>query len=180
MTTVLLLSLPTNFNSFINLYSGLLYTFCCSLPENILSLTLTLNSLTRKCIHFIQSTFTSVDKRAFVSKGILWRQHTIINRILLYILDNKIQLHKIFLLCLVFCALRWVYNGFRFIHFFSSVLFEPLVYIPVCFCRSDNFLFGCNCSVLSKWQTNGLYFHVFFGYPSCYYCIYLLVFFAVV
>ena len=43
-------------------------TFCCSLPENILSLTS--NSSTQKYIHFIQSTFISVDtqplhKRAF-------------------------------------------------------------------------------------------------------------------
>ena len=30
------------------------YTFCYSLPENILSLTATANSLTQKYIHFIQ------------------------------------------------------------------------------------------------------------------------------
>ena len=38
------------------------YTFCCSLPENILS-------LMQKCIHFIQSIFTSVDMQPFASKG---------------------------------------------------------------------------------------------------------------
>ena len=42
--------------------------FCCSLPENILSLTPTSNSLTQKYIHFIQLTFTSVDTQSFASK----------------------------------------------------------------------------------------------------------------
>ena len=51
--------------------SHLKYTFCCSLPKNILSLTPTSNPLTRKYIHFIQSTFISVDTQAFASKGIL-------------------------------------------------------------------------------------------------------------
>ena len=46
------------------------YTFCSSLPENILSLMPTSNSLTQKYIHFIQSTFTSVDTQPFVPKGI--------------------------------------------------------------------------------------------------------------
>ena len=46
------------------------YAFCCSLPENILSLTPTSNSLTQKYIHFIQSTFISVDTQPFASKGI--------------------------------------------------------------------------------------------------------------
>ena len=36
-----------------------LCTFCCSLLENILSLTPTSKSLTQKYIHFIQSTFIS-------------------------------------------------------------------------------------------------------------------------
>ena len=40
------------------------YTFCCSLPENILS-------LTQKYIHFIQLTFSSVDTQPFTSKNIL-------------------------------------------------------------------------------------------------------------
>ena len=31
----------------------LIYTFCCSLPENIMSLTPTSNSLTKKYIHLI-------------------------------------------------------------------------------------------------------------------------------
>ena len=47
------------------------YTFCCSLPENILPLTPTSGSLTQKYIHFIQSTFTSIDTQPFASKGIL-------------------------------------------------------------------------------------------------------------
>ena len=47
------------------------YTFCCSLPENILSLTPTSNSLTQKDIHFIQLTSISVDTQPFASKGIL-------------------------------------------------------------------------------------------------------------
>ena len=47
------------------------YTFCCSLPENILSLTPTSNSLTQKYIHFIQSTLTSVDTQPLASKVIL-------------------------------------------------------------------------------------------------------------
>ena len=45
------------------------YTFCCLLPENVLSLTPTSNSLTQKYIHFIQSTFISVDRQPFASKG---------------------------------------------------------------------------------------------------------------
>ena len=48
-----------------------MHTFCCSLPENILSLTATSNSLTQKYIYLIQSTFTSVDTQPFASKGIL-------------------------------------------------------------------------------------------------------------
>ena len=48
-----------------------MYTFCCSLPENILSFTPTSNSLTQKFIHFIQSTITSVDTQPFASKDIL-------------------------------------------------------------------------------------------------------------
>ena len=46
-------------------------TFCCSLPENMLSLTSTSNSLIQKYIHFIQLTFISVDTRQFGSKGVL-------------------------------------------------------------------------------------------------------------
>ena len=46
------------------------YTFCCSLAENILSLTPTSNSLIQKYIHFMQSTFNSVDTQPFASKGI--------------------------------------------------------------------------------------------------------------
>ena len=38
-------------------------SFCCSLPENILSLTPTSNSLTQKYLHFIESTLT----KAFVA-----------------------------------------------------------------------------------------------------------------
>ena len=49
----------------------LYYTFCCSLPENILLLTSTSNSLTQKYFRFIQLTFTSVDTQPFASKGIL-------------------------------------------------------------------------------------------------------------
>ena len=40
------------------------YTFCCSLPENILSLTPTSNSMP-KYIHFIKLTFTSIDMQPF-------------------------------------------------------------------------------------------------------------------
>ena len=47
------------------------YTFCCLLPENVLSVTPTSISLTQKYIHFTQSTFTSVDTQPFASKGIL-------------------------------------------------------------------------------------------------------------
>ena len=35
------------------------YNFCCSLPENLLLLRPTSNSLTRKYIHFIESTFVN-------------------------------------------------------------------------------------------------------------------------
>ena len=48
-----------------------LYTFCLSLPQNILSLTPTSNSLTQKYIHFIRPTFTSVYTQPCASKGIL-------------------------------------------------------------------------------------------------------------
>ena len=41
------------------------YTFCCSLPENILSLMPTSNSLMPKYIHFIKLTFTSIDTQPF-------------------------------------------------------------------------------------------------------------------
>ena len=68
------------------------YTFCCSLPENILSLTPTSNSSTQKYIHFIQSTLTSVDKQPFALKGYLQRQQKTINTILLYIRVNKISI----------------------------------------------------------------------------------------
>ena len=43
------------------------YTFHCSLPENMLSSTLTSNSLTQKYIHFIQLTLISVDTRPSAS-----------------------------------------------------------------------------------------------------------------
>ena len=46
-------------------------------------------SFTQKYIHFIQSTFISVDTQPFASKGIRKRQQTTINTILLYISDNK-------------------------------------------------------------------------------------------
>ena len=66
------------------------YTFCCSLPENILSLMPTSNSLMQKYIHFIQLTFTSINLQPFPSKSILYCQQTTINTILLYIRDSKI------------------------------------------------------------------------------------------
>ena len=69
-------------------------TFCCSLPENILSLTPNSTSLTQKCIHFIQSTFIKVDTQPFPSKDILQRQQTTINTILLYIRDNIVWTAK--------------------------------------------------------------------------------------
>ena len=81
----------------VNLYltiSGSYYTFCRSLPENILSLTPTSNSLTQKHIYFIQSTFISVDTQPFGSKGIPYRQQTIINTIPLYIGDDKISIRQ--------------------------------------------------------------------------------------
>ena len=57
------------FNLIKRSYSCFKYnTFCCSLPENILSLTPTSNSLTHKYIHFIQSTFTSVDTQPFAQR----------------------------------------------------------------------------------------------------------------
>ena len=46
------------------------YTFCCSLPENILSFKPTSNSLPQKYIHFIQLTFISADTQPFASKDI--------------------------------------------------------------------------------------------------------------
>ena len=52
------------------------YTICCSLPENILSLTPTSNSLTQKYIHFIQSTFTSVDTQPMAFHSANRRQLT--------------------------------------------------------------------------------------------------------
>ena len=45
------------------------YTFCCLLLEKIQLLMPTSNSLMQKYIHFIQSTFTSVDTQLFSSKG---------------------------------------------------------------------------------------------------------------
>ena len=68
------------------------YTICCSLPENILSLTPTSNSLTQKFIYFIQSTFTCVDTKPFASKGIPQPQQTTINTILLYIRNNRVSI----------------------------------------------------------------------------------------
>ena len=62
-----LASITRNYTSL----DGSIYTFCCSLPENIVSLKPTSNTLTQKYIHFIQSTFTSVDRQPFASKGIL-------------------------------------------------------------------------------------------------------------
>ena len=64
------------------------------LTASALSLTPTSNSLTEKYIHFIQSTFTSVDTQSFASKGILQRQQTTINTILLYIGDNRISIKQ--------------------------------------------------------------------------------------
>ena len=52
----------------------------------------TSNSLTQKYIHFIQSTLISADTQPFASKGILQRQQTAINAILLYIRSNKISI----------------------------------------------------------------------------------------
>ena len=46
------------------------YTFSCSSPENILSLTPTSNPLAQKCIDFIQSTFTGVNTQLFASKDL--------------------------------------------------------------------------------------------------------------
>ena len=68
------------------------YTFCCSLPENIASLTPTLKSLTQKYIHFIQSTFIGVDTQLSASKSFPYRQQTTITTILVYIKDNKISI----------------------------------------------------------------------------------------
>ena len=65
------------------------YTFCCPLPENILSLTPTSNSLTQTYIHFIQSTFTSVDTQPFPSKANPIRQQTTINTIALFYLAHQ-------------------------------------------------------------------------------------------
>ena len=73
-------------------YVQIKYTFCCLLPENILSLMLTSNSLIQKYIHFIQSTFTSVDMQPFASKGLLLCQQMTISTISLYIRDNKISI----------------------------------------------------------------------------------------
>ena len=61
------------------------YTFCSSLRENVLSLTPTTNSFRQNYIHFIQSTIISVDTQLCASKGVLSRQRTTINTILLYI-----------------------------------------------------------------------------------------------
>ena len=68
------------------------YTFCRSLPGNIVSLTPTSYLLMPKYIHFIQSTFTCVNTQLFASKGILQCQQTTINTVLLYIRDNKISI----------------------------------------------------------------------------------------
>ena len=76
----------------LDLIERLYYTFCRSLPENILSLTPTSNSLSQKYIHFIQSTFISVDTQPFASKGIPQHQLTTINTVLLPIRDNKISI----------------------------------------------------------------------------------------
>ena len=45
-----------------------------------------------KYIHIIQSAFTSVDTQPFASKGLLLRQQTTINTILLHIRDNEISI----------------------------------------------------------------------------------------
>ena len=71
VTGCVMTSMPTNSPGYIHLlFSSLLtnpgqYTFCCSLPENILSLRPSSNLLTQKYIHFIQSTFTSVYTQPF-------------------------------------------------------------------------------------------------------------------
>ena len=57
-------------------------------------LTPTSNSLTQKYIRFIRSTFTSVDTQPFASKGILYRQQTTFNTILLYSRDSKISMRQ--------------------------------------------------------------------------------------
>ena len=61
------------FFNFINLLFFLTskyYPFCCSLPENILSLMPISNSLMQKYIHFIQLKFISIDTQPFALKGI--------------------------------------------------------------------------------------------------------------
>ena len=80
------------FRRFLTYFQMLKYAFCCSLPENILSLTLTSNSLTQKYIHFVQWTFIRIDSQPFAYKGILKCQQTTINTILLHIRGNKISI----------------------------------------------------------------------------------------
>ena len=78
-------------------YSGIarpFYTFCCSLPENILSLMPISNSFMQKYIHFIQLTFTSIDMQPFASKSCPQCRQMTINMILLYIRDNKISVRQ--------------------------------------------------------------------------------------
>ena len=80
------------------------YTFCCSLPENMLPLTPTSNSITEKSIHFFQFTFISVHTQLFASMGIPLCQRTAINIILLYIRGNKVSITQGISLALIFCV----------------------------------------------------------------------------
>ena len=75
-------------------YTGIFkYTFFDFLPENIISLTLTSTSLSKKFIHFIESaliylfvtsilyfvygvTYFGIYKQSFSRKAIQWRQQT--------------------------------------------------------------------------------------------------------
>ena len=85
---------PSDNNMWKSRHQGSKHTFCCTLPENVQSLMPTSNSLMQKYIHFIQSTFASLDTQPFASKGCPQHQQTTINTILLCLRDNKVSIKQ--------------------------------------------------------------------------------------